>query len=94
MASNPKYRDEGMLPEDFKVFVVERDDTSDDVAGISATKVRAAISSDDKEAFVKMMPDGAQSLYKEFQEQLSKVNESMMSLEDYVYSITNIEDVE
>lgn len=84
MANNEKYRKEGMLPDDFKVFVVERDETSSDVAGISATKVRNAIASDDKQEFVKMMPDGAQSLYDDFKEELSKVTESLWALEDYV----------
>lgn len=94
MAKNTKYREEGMLPDDFKVFVVKRDDASNDIAGISATKVRDAITADNKEAFVKMMPQGAESLYNEFKCQLSKVNESMMSLKDYVVYFTNIIDLD
>ena len=69
----------------FKVFVIERDETSSAVDGISATKVRQAIKDDDKAAFVKMMPDGAQKLFNEFKEELSKVNEdAVCSLGSYV----------
>lgn len=82
MASNPKYITD--FPDDFKVFVVKRDDTSSAVDGISATKVREAIKNDDKAEFVKMMPDGAEKLFDEFKEALSKVNESHCSLEDYI----------
>lgn len=74
MATNKKYLKD--FPDDFKVFVVDRDETSSAVDGISATKVRQAIKDDDKVTFVKMMPDGAQKLFNEFKEELSKVNES------------------
>lgn len=87
MANNPKYRKNGELPDDFKVFVVDRDEHSADVAGISATKVREALKNDDKAAFVKMMPDGAQSLYDDFKKAYDKVmekNESLSSLSDYM----------
>ena len=86
MASNEKYRKDGELPDDFKVFVVERDEKSADIEGISATKVRQALADDDKAAFVKMMPDGAQSLYDDFKKAYDKVmekNESL-SLEAYI----------
>ena len=88
MASNKKYLKD--FPEDFKVFVIDRDETSSAVDGISATKVRQAIKDDDKGAFVKMMPDGAQKLFDGFKEELSKINESKVneniacSLENYV----------
>ena len=83
MASNKKYLKD--FPDDFKVFVIERDETSSAVDGISATKVRQAIKDDDKAAFVKMMPDGAQKLFNEFKEELSKVNENAVcSLGSYV----------
>ena len=83
MASNKKYLKD--FPDDFKVFVVDRDETSSAVDGISATKVRQAIKDDDKAAFVKMMPDGAQKLFNEFKEELSKVNEdAICSLGSYV----------
>ena len=74
MATNKKYLTD--FPDDFKLFVVKRDEQSSNVDGISATKVRQAIKDDDKAAFVKMMPDGAQKLFNEFKEELSKVNES------------------
>lgn len=74
MASNEKYTKD--FPDDFKVFVVDRDEKSSAVDGISATKVRQSIKDDDKAAFVKMMPDGAQKLFNEFKEELSKINES------------------
>ena len=83
MASNKKYLKD--FPDDFKVFVVDRDETSSAVDGISATKVRQAIKDDDKATFVKMMPDGAQKLFNEFKEELSKVNEdAICSLGSYV----------
>lgn len=83
MASNPKYTKD--FPDDFKVFVVERDESSNDVDGISATKVREAIKNDDKKEFERMMPKNAGKLFNEFKEQLSKVNESSScSLIDYV----------
>ena len=83
MASNKKYLKD--FPDDFKVFVIERDETSSAVDGISATKVRQAIKDDDKAAFVKMMPDGAQKLFNEFKEELGKVNEdAICSLGSYV----------
>lgn len=86
MASNQKYRKDGELPDDFKVFVVERDEKSANIEGISATKVRQALADDDKAAFVKMMPDGAQSLYNDFKKAYDNVmekNESL-SLEAYI----------
>lgn len=86
MASNKKYLAD--FPEDFKLFVVARDETSSDISGISATKVREAIKTDNKAEFVKMMPDGAQKLFNEFKDQLSKVNESCISLSDYVGNTT------
>ena len=83
MATNKKYLKD--FPDDFKVFVVDRDETSSAVDGISATKVRQAIKDDDKATFVKMMPDGAQKLFNEFKEELSKVNEdAVCSLGSYV----------
>lgn len=83
MASNKKYLKD--FQDDFKVFVVERDETSSAIDGISATKVRQAIKDDDKVAFVKMMPDGAQKLFNEFKEELGKVNEdAICSLGSYV----------
>ena len=74
MATNKKYLTD--FPDDFKLFVVKRDEQSSNVDGISATKVREAIKNDDKAAFVKMMPDGAEKLFDKFKEELSKVNES------------------
>lgn len=85
MASNPKYTKD--FPDDFKVFVVERDDTSNDIDGISATKVREAIKNDDKKEYERMMPKGAIKLFDEFKEQLSKVNESSCSLCDYIENL-------
>ena len=83
MVSNEKYTKD--FPEDFKVFVVDRDEKSSAVDGISATKVRQAIKDDDKVTFVKMMPDGAQKLFDEFKEELNKVNESeCCHLDEYI----------
>lgn len=75
MASNKKYLKD--FPEEFKVFVITRNEQSSDVDGISATKVREAIKNDDKAAFVKMMPDGAEKLFSDFKEAISKIDESM-----------------
>ena len=92
MASNPKYIVD--FADDFKVFVVERDENSNDIDGISATKVREAIKNDDKKEFERMMPKGAGKLFDEFKEQLSKVNESSScNLCDYIENL-NYMDVE
>lgn len=82
MASNKKYLTD--FPDDFKLFVVKRDEQSSDIDGISATKVREAIKSDDKAEFVKMMPDGAEKLFDKFKEALSQVKESHVGLSEYV----------
>ena len=91
MASNKKYTKD--FPEDFKVFIVTRNEKSSAVDGISATKVREAIKADNKAKFVKMMPDGADKLFDKFKEQLSKVNECNSSLKDYVDN-NNIFDID
>lgn len=91
MASNKKYLKD--FPEDFKVFVVTRDEKSSAVDGISATKVREAIKSDDKVEFVKMMPDGAAKLFDKFKEELAKVTEADHSLEAYVLN-DNLYDID
>lgn len=82
MASNPKYTID--FPNDFKVFVVDRDDTSNDIDGISATKVREAIKNDDIDSFKKMMPDKAERLFENLKKQLDNVKESLMSLTKYL----------
>lgn len=92
MATNKKYLTD--FPDDFKLFVVKRDEQSSDVDGISATKVRESIKNDDKAAFVKMMPDGAEKLFDKFKEELSKVNEdAICSLGSYVenYNLFDID---
>lgn len=92
MASNPKYIVD--FADDFKVFVVERDENSNGIDGISATKVREAIKNDDKKEFERMMPKGAGKLFDEFKEQLSKVNESSScNLCDYIENL-NYMDIE
>lgn len=64
MASNPKYTVN--FPDDFKVFALLRDDSSEGIDGISATKVREAIKNNDQESFKKMMPKGAEKLFDKF----------------------------
>lgn len=82
MATNKKYLTD--FPDDFKLFVVKRDEQSSDIDGISATKVREAIKNDDKAAFVKMMPDGAEKLFDKFKEALSQVKECHVGLSEYI----------
>lgn len=75
-----KYKEQfGLLPE-FDAFEIKR--TDDD---ISATKVREALKKDDKETYLKMMPDGAEKIYDELKAQLSKIQEGFMSLQDYIF---------
>jgi hypothetical protein len=86
MASNTNYTID--FPDDFKVFVVDRDDASNGIDGISATKVREAIKNDDIDSFKKMMPDNAEKLFGNFKKQLihriHNVKESLMSLTEYL----------
>ena len=72
------------FPDDFKLCVVKRDEQSSNVDGISATKVREAIKNDDKAAFVKMMPDGAEKLFDKFKEAISQIKECHIGLGEYV----------
>lgn len=82
MASNPKYTVD--FPDDFKVFVVDRDETSNDIDGISATKVREAIKNNDIDSFKKMMPGHAEMLFIDFKKQLNNIKESLISLAKYL----------
>ena len=82
MATNKKYLTD--FPDDFKLFVVKRDEQSSNVDGISATKVREAIKNGDKAAFVKMMPDGAEKLFDKFKEAISQIKECHIGLGEYV----------
>lgn len=67
MVNNDKYRDElGVLPE-FELHEIQRGD--DD---ISATKVRAALESDDAKEFNKMTPSSMHPMFKELKEKLEK----------------------
>jgi len=75
---------------------VERFDDGDDfIASISGTKVRNAISTDDKETFKKMMPKGTDVLFDDFKLALEtapkepekkkrKVKEQMKPLKDFI----------
>lgn len=82
MASTEKYVKD--FPEDFKIFVVDRDESSKDLDGISATKVREALSKGDKSEFNRMMLDKAEKLYDEFKSELSSIKESFCTLKDYI----------
>lgn len=81
MASNPKYTVN--FPEDFKVFALSRDDSSEGIDGISATKVREAIKNNDKESFKKMMPKGSEKMFQDFTNVLK---------ENYLKPFKNIKD--
>lgn len=81
MVSNPKYTVN--FPEDFKVFVLSRDDSSEGIDGISATKVREAIKNNDKESFKKMMPKGSEKMFQDFTNVLK---------ENYLKPFKNIKD--
>jgi cytidyltransferase-like protein len=83
MASNPKYTVD--FPPDFKVFALSRNDSSEGIDGISATKVRAAIKSNDKETFKKMMPKGAEKLFISFQENIKEnYSQAFKNLKDFI----------
>lgn len=81
MVSNPKYTVN--FPEDFKVFAISRDDSSEGIDGISATKVREAIKNNDKESFKKMMPKGSEKMFQDFTNVLK---------ENYLKPFKNIKD--
>lgn len=82
MASTEKYVKD--FPDDFKVFVVDRDEASSELDGISATKVREALLQNDKDEFKRMMPDKSEKLYDEFKEELSSIKESFCTLQNYI----------
>lgn len=76
-----RYKEMANLLPEFDCFEVNR--TDDD---ISATKVREAIKTDNKEEFKKMMPKGSEKLFDDFKDQLMDVikESSKESLIDYI----------
>jgi cytidyltransferase-like protein len=84
MASNPKYTVD--FPDDFKVFALSRDESSEGVDGISATKVRTAIKNNDKETFKKMMPKGSEKLFTSFKESIKEnCSQPFKNLKDFIF---------
>lgn len=76
-----KYIEWGGYPEDFTTYT-----GSGRVEGVSGTAVREAVKSGDEKTFKKLMPKGTEKLFKEFQSELSKVQESedRQGLSDFV----------
>ena len=62
-------RDINLYPK-FKMTILDRDPDADDVTGVSATKVREAIMSGDRNAFSRMVPKELHDLYDGFSEML------------------------
>lgn len=78
-AENPKYREQGMFPDDFTTYT-----GTGRTEGVSGTAVREALKADDRKKFDSLVPKGASKLYDEFREELLKVEESLKSLAAYV----------
>lgn len=74
---NEKYRNAGYFTESFKLFSVKRNDKSDNVDGVSATKARDAIKSVDFDRFRSMtaIEDNAKSqfLFNKMKEEINSV---------------------
>lgn len=79
MTSNPKYREQGGYPDDFTTYT-----GTGRTEGVSGTAVREAIKNGDRETFKKLMPKGTDKLFKEFEDEISKVNESYQPLSEYL----------
>ena len=76
----PKYREWGKLPDDFTTYT-----GTGRTEGVSGTAVREAVKNGDKNEFKKLMPKGTERLFNEFQDEISKVQESsFVSLADYL----------
>lgn len=74
---NEKYRNAGHFTENFKLFSIKRNDKSVKLDGVSATKVRDAIKSDDYGLFRSMtaIEDNAksQALFNKMKEEINSV---------------------
>lgn len=74
-----KYKERAGFDDDFDTFEIKR--TDDD---ISATKVRTALKENDIVTFKQMMPDGTEKMFNEFKEIINGIDESLISLNDFV----------
>ncbi len=62
------YGEQLKLRPDFEVTILDRDPDSDDVTGVSATKVREAILNGNKKEFLRMVPAELHDMYDAFRE--------------------------
>lgn len=58
----------------------------------SATEVRQAIKNDDINKYKELMPQGTDKLFDEFKDEISKIDESLISLSDYIDYAQNNEE--
>lgn len=86
--NNKKYREEGHFSDEFKLFPIKRNEESNSVDGISATKVRNAIKENDFDSFYNMMSikdkQKARFLFNKMKDEIEQVKESKISLKDFV----------
>lgn len=80
---NPKYREQGHFTDDFKLFTMKRNESSNELDGLSATKVRETIKNDDYDTFCKMMSVKDKSLYNKMREEILSIKEDITPLSDY-----------
>lgn len=78
-ATNPKYKDEGFLPNDFTTYT-----GTGRTEGVSGTAVRNALKEDNKELFVSLVPAGIEKLYDEFKEEIDKISEQMLDINNFI----------
>ena len=65
-----RYGKEIGLNPNFKMVILDRDPDSDNITGVSATRVREAIISGNKKEFLRMMPEELHDLYDGFRSML------------------------
>lgn len=84
-----KYHDQAGLSNDFELIEVPRTDED-----ISATKARQCLLANDRDGFVRLMPNGSESIFDELKQQIDKVysvGESyMLSLEDRISKLEKL----
>lgn len=78
-ATNPKYQDEGFLPNDFTTYT-----GTGRTEGVSGTAVRNALKEDNKDLFISLVPDGVEKMYAEFKEEIDKITEQMLDINNFI----------
>lgn len=78
-ATNPKYQDEGFLPNDFTTYT-----GTGRIEGVSGTAVRNALKEDNKDLFITLVPDGVGKMYDEFKKEIDKITEQMLNINNFI----------